>query len=50
VPIPGSVVEVGGLVFRAEESTGRRKKIGTVLISPVVAEAAGAADEPQLKA
>jgi CBS domain containing-hemolysin-like protein len=46
VPIPGSVVEVGGLLFRAEEATGRRKKIGTVLISPVVPEAPGAADEP----
>jgi CBS domain containing-hemolysin-like protein len=46
VPIPGSVVEVGGLLFRAEEATGRRKKIGTVLISPVVPETPGAADEP----
>ncbi|MGH3413043.1 MAG: hemolysin family protein [Marmoricola sp.] len=36
VPIPGSVVEVGGLVFRAEEPTGRRKRIGTVEITPVV--------------
>ena len=44
VPIPGSVVEVGGLVFQAEESTGRRKKIGTVLITPVVPEAPGSAE------
>ena len=38
VPIPGSTVEVGGLVFRAEEAKGRRNRIGTVLISPVVEE------------
>jgi CBS domain containing-hemolysin-like protein len=43
VPIPGSEVEVGGLVFRAEEATGRRKKIGTVLITPVVPDAGAAA-------
>jgi CBS domain containing-hemolysin-like protein len=38
VPIPGSTVEVGGLVFRAEEAKGRRNRIGTVLITPVVHE------------
>jgi CBS domain containing-hemolysin-like protein len=38
VPIPGSTVEVGGLVFRAEEAKGRRNRIGTVLITPVVRE------------
>ena len=32
VPIPGSHVEVEGLRFEAEEATGRRNKIGTVLI------------------
>ncbi|RYE80802.1 MAG: HlyC/CorC family transporter [Myxococcales bacterium] len=37
VPIPGSVVEVGGLIFTAEEAAGRRKKIGTVRIMPVPA-------------
>jgi CBS domain containing-hemolysin-like protein len=37
VPIPGSTVEVSGLVFRAEEAKGRRNRIGTVLISPVAA-------------
>jgi CBS domain containing-hemolysin-like protein len=37
VPIPGSVVEYGGLIFEAEEAKGRRKKIGTVVISPVPA-------------
>jgi CBS domain containing-hemolysin-like protein len=36
VPIPGSTVEVAGLVFRAEEAKGRRNRIGTVLITPVV--------------
>lgn len=35
VPIPGSEVEVAGLVFRAEEAKGRRNKIGTVLITRV---------------
>ena len=41
VPIPGSVVEVEGLHFEAEAPTGRRNRIGTVLIShvePPVAE------------
>ncbi|WP_278259413.1 hemolysin family protein [Nocardioides convexus] len=36
VPIPGSVVEAHGLRFEAEQSAGRRNKIGTVLISRVV--------------
>jgi CBS domain containing-hemolysin-like protein len=35
VPIPGSVVEVEGLRFEAEAPTGRRNRIGTVLISHV---------------
>jgi CBS domain containing-hemolysin-like protein len=35
VPIPGSTVEVNGLVFKAEEAKGRRNRIGTVLITPV---------------
>jgi CBS domain containing-hemolysin-like protein len=33
VPIPGSRVQVEGLVFLAEEAKGRRNRIGTVLIS-----------------
>ncbi len=37
VPIPGSRVEVEGLLFVAEEAKGRRKRVGTVLISPVKA-------------
>ncbi|RNL78879.1 hemolysin family protein [Nocardioides marmorisolisilvae] len=38
VPIPGSSVEVAGLRFTAEEAKGRRNKIGTVLITPIVVE------------
>jgi CBS domain containing-hemolysin-like protein len=36
VPIPGSTVEVDGWMFMAEETKGRRNRIGTVLITPVV--------------
>jgi CBS domain containing-hemolysin-like protein len=32
VPIPGSVVEAHGLRFTAEETAGRRNRIGTVLV------------------
>jgi len=32
VPIPGSRVSIGGLDLLAEGTTGRRKKIGTVLV------------------
>jgi CBS domain containing-hemolysin-like protein len=35
VPIPGSHVEAHGLRFEAEQVTGRRNKIGTVLINVV---------------
>jgi len=35
VPIPGSTVEVEGLLFQAEEAKGRRNRVGTVLIAPV---------------
>jgi CBS domain containing-hemolysin-like protein len=35
VPIPGSHVEAHGLRFEAERASGRRNKIGTVLISRV---------------
>jgi len=35
VPIPGSVVEAHGLRFEAEAATGRRNRIGTVLIARV---------------
>lgn len=37
VPIPGSSVEAHGLKFTAEEPTGRRNRIGTVLIRQVEA-------------
>ena len=33
VPIPGSQVEAHGLRFEAEEATGRRNRVGTVLIT-----------------
>ena len=35
VPIPGSSVEAHGLRFEAEEATGRRNRIETVLVSAV---------------
>ncbi|MCW2866276.1 MAG: HlyC/CorC family transporter [Marmoricola sp.] len=35
VPIPGSQVEVAGLLLVAEEAKGRRKQVGTVLITPL---------------
>ena len=45
VPIPGSHVEAHGLRFEAEQATGRRNKIGTVLINLVArAERAPRAD------
>jgi CBS domain containing-hemolysin-like protein len=51
VPIPGSTVEVSGLVFRAEEAKGRRNRIGTVLITPVATTGDAAPSETsQLKA
>ncbi len=53
VPIPGSTVEVAGLVFRAEEAKGRRNRIGTVLITPVAdpeAEAGRAREPSRTKA
>jgi CBS domain containing-hemolysin-like protein len=35
VPIPGSVIEAHGLRFEAESTSGRRNRIGTVLVSRV---------------
>ncbi|WP_017935628.1 hemolysin family protein [Nocardioides sp. Iso805N] len=35
VPIPGSQVEAHGLRFTAEQTAGRRNKLGTVRITPV---------------
>ncbi|MGH3308501.1 MAG: transporter associated domain-containing protein, partial [Nocardioides sp.] len=46
VPIPGSHVEAHGLRFEAEQATGRRNKIGTVLINV----ATPARDEPHRQA
>ncbi|HSE08656.1 MAG TPA: hemolysin family protein [Nocardioidaceae bacterium] len=39
VPIPGSAVEVNGLRLEAEAPTGRRNRVGTVLITEVEAAA-----------
>jgi CBS domain containing-hemolysin-like protein len=49
VPIPGSTVEVAGLVLRAEEAKGRRNRVGTVLIRLVDREPADV-ESAQLKA
>ena len=35
VPIPGSSVQAHGLRFEAEQATGRRNRIETVLVSAV---------------
>ncbi len=37
VPIPGSVVQTEGLTFEAEGLSGRRNRISTVVITPLVA-------------
>jgi CBS domain containing-hemolysin-like protein len=39
VPIPGSAVEAHGLRFEAEQATGRRNRIETVLVSAIEEEA-----------
>jgi CBS domain containing-hemolysin-like protein len=46
VPIPGSVVEAHGLRFEAEQATGRRNQIATVLIRRVGPEPAQAGGSP----
>ena len=46
VPIPGSYVEAHGLRFEAEDTAGRRNKIGTVLIRRVVADRADDRTDP----
>jgi hypothetical protein len=35
VPIAGSVVKFGGLELVAERSTGRRNRIGTVIVTAI---------------
>jgi hypothetical protein len=42
VPIPGATVRVDGLIITAESTEGRRRRIGTVLVRPVVEEDEGA--------
>jgi CBS domain containing-hemolysin-like protein len=44
VPIAGSVVKVAGLEMVAERSSGRRNRIGTVIVTRI---GAGEADEAQ---
>jgi CBS domain containing-hemolysin-like protein len=38
VPIPGASAEVAGLTLQAESASGRRNRIGTVLVRPVEPE------------
>ena len=45
VPIPGSWVEAHGLRFEAEQATGRRNRIETVVVSPVPQSEGDPADE-----
>ena len=45
VPIPGSVIEAHGLRFEAEAPSGRRNRIGTVLISRLEGIADSETDE-----
>jgi CBS domain containing-hemolysin-like protein len=48
VPIPGSTVEVQGLLFTAEEAKGRRNKVGTVLIAHAPEAAGGQVPLPRV--
>jgi CBS domain containing-hemolysin-like protein len=48
VPIPGSTVEAHGLRFEAEETSGRRNKVGTVRITRVVVQPDDEGAEPAL--
>ena len=51
VPIAGSVVKYGGLELVAERSTGRRNRIGTVIVSQLPSDTdAEAADERRVDA
>jgi CBS domain containing-hemolysin-like protein len=50
VPIPGSSVEAHGLRFEAEDTAGRRNKIGTVQIHRVVPEPAEGAESQHARA
>jgi len=45
VPIPGSQVEAHGLRFTAEQTAGRRNKLGTVRITPLEEESDDRADD-----
>jgi CBS domain containing-hemolysin-like protein len=45
VPIPGSQVEAHGLRFAAEQTAGRRNKLGTVRVTPLEEETDDRADD-----
>jgi Mg2+/Co2+ transporter CorC len=45
VPIPGTEVTVAGLVLLAEDTAGRRNRLGTVRVSRAATAAAGSAAE-----
>ncbi|WP_232677006.1 hemolysin family protein [Nocardioides sp. R-C-SC26] len=49
VPIPGSVVEAHGLRFEAEDTAGRRNKIGTVVIGLATPPADAVATEDDVR-
>ncbi len=46
VPIPGAVVELGGLVLQAESAKGRRNQIGTVLVRRATGPGRATGPEP----
>ena len=50
VPIPGAAVEVHGLRFEAERATGRRHKLGTVLIRRVTPDPEHSTEEEHVDA
>jgi CBS domain containing-hemolysin-like protein len=45
VPIPGATVDVSGLRLVAESATGRRNRVGTVLVTPLAAPPEEASEE-----
>ena len=47
VPIPGSTVQIDGLQFEAESPSGRRNRIGTVVVTPLDLSDQEAVEAPQ---
>ena len=45
VPIPGSSIEVGGYQLVAEQTAGRRNRIGSLRVEPIVSEGEGEGDQ-----